>query len=329
MNEKLTKLLSKKTIYFSVLVIGFIFVILITIFGVEYNSEKFNFETWLSNTLITTAIAVFGIVIGELFSIDRQMENATGLYQKNLKRYNDIWEEVKLKTIHFSQFYVWYSKRELREKKINYLIVNNIPIESIENIMNYLSIDEVDKLLTQPLKIEVKENDFVYFSKLDKSQVATIKKVLNGEVKLDAPPSAYFLSAFATSNCKSHLETGRELDRAISINKKVVKTMKIITSLIISILWATLTVNEFMKLNDIQAWVNLLARIFALGSGFLTGFMSGVADVVFKARKLDNKVIVLETFLSCLNDGLFTAQDTQEVAKKEFEKYVESSSKVY
>lgn len=321
MKDKLKKIDLKKIIKgFSILW----FLALVTLMTVANLGlkEDFKFIDWLGNELILVGIMVFGLLMGESVGCDKQLEKVNGLYQNSLMSYNVFLDDIKGILIYFIQFFQWFMASELFDKKVNYLVMNNVEISKAKAIVKYCSIADLKDLSNHTIEKEDIEGNKVYIRPLDELQIEAAKEVLGGKILLDASNPNYYLSAFGKSNSKSVLEVGKQLDKEIKFNKTSNRILKIVISLVVSLIFSLFTTKDFMRGDDIQAWVNLVLRIAALLTSLLSGWMSSVVEVKLRAEKLINKLKVLTLFKNAMDKKVFVPLNENELAKKEYEIYL-------
>lgn len=300
---------------------GILLVIVITIVDAGLDPTKLDFYVWLGNTLILVGIMVYFLLMGESIGSDSQTQNPNGLYQNSLREYNTIYKEIEPILIYFSQFYFWFVKREIRKKKIDFLRDNNVDIDYADKIVDFINKNNVHQLSFESGYL-IEEIDFVIPQQTE-TQLQAIRDVIEGKVKLKEPNPTYYLNAFATSKSKSVLETPESIDNQIKFNRLTNRAFKIITSLVISIVWGMITVNDFMGGNDptaqSRAWAYLVSRLTAALTSFVSGWGSSVVDTKLKARKLKNKYDMLATFKNSYEKNEFEIMDKQQAARKKYE----------
>lgn len=326
LKEKLKNIDLKKAIKGFTLIWGLILIVIMTVVNLAIDPSKIDFWIWLSSTLILIGIMVFGLLMGESIGADKQLEKVGGLFQRNLKAYNDKSKWLEPIIIFFSQFFHWFKKRELLNKKINYLINHDIDGSIVENVIRYIKIEHLKDLQEHAISF-TKNDEKIYIEKQNAEQIEAIKHVLEGKVKIDSPNPSYYLNAFENSNCPTELEISKQIDKEIKFNKGFNRAIKIIISIFISLIWATLTVKDFMDAADAQAWVNLVSRITALFTSLLSGWASSIIDVKLRAKKLKNKYNILVRFESAFNSREFIPENANELAKKHYEEYIASLPK--
>jgi len=319
--EKIKNLDLKKAIKGFTFIWGLALIVVMTVVNLAIDPSKLDFWSWLSNTLLLLGIMVFGLLMGESIGADKQLEKVGGLYQSNLKEYNDKSKALESIIIFFSQFYHWFKKRELYNKKVNYLINHDIDGNIVENVVKYIKLEHLPELQEHALKLIIGDKE-IYIEKQNEQQIEAIRYVLEGKIKVDSPNASYYLNAFENSNCQTELEVGKQIDREIKFNKGFNRTMKIVISVFISLIWATLTVKDFMDAQDAQAWINLVSRITALFTSLLSGWSSSIIDVKLRAKKLKNKYNILTRFECAFNNKEFVPESANELAKKHYEEYI-------
>lgn len=310
---------------------GAILIVVITLVNVAIDPSRLNFYTWISNTLIICGIMIFGLFMGESLGVDKQTENVNGLYQKNLKDFNDRSNELERILIYFSQFFLWFKKKELYEKKLKYLIDNDVDGDMVENIVRYVKIEHLEDLSKHAIKLVDRSGKDIFIEKQEINQINAIKDVLQGKIKVDCPNPSYFLNAFENSRTQSILEEGKHIDKEISFNRHFSRAMKISVSIAISLVFSMLTVNEFWgdasSTQQMTAWLNLISRLTALTTSLFSGLISGSTEVKLRARKIKNKYLVLTLFKNAYESKEFIPQNATELAKKNYESYLEEKQK--
>ena len=303
-----------------------IFIIAMTIANVGID-KTFDILKWIGNTMILFGIAVFGIFMGESMGSDMQKERTIkdekgritgGLYQKNLYEYNIFRQAIDEIIIYFPLFYDWYVPQRLESKQINFLVMNDVNPKKAENIVKYCGSDDLWDLKGGAIK-KVVDGKEIYIDKLNEHEIEPVEQVLKGHVKLELSGCSYYLQAFAESNQRDILEQGEGYRKARRFNKRSNRVVRLTGGVIISLALGILTVNDFMKGNDTQAWVNLVVRIANMFTALFSGWLSGSNDVKIEANSIENKTDVLKLFKSGFEKKLFPLYDEEMKAKMRFE----------
>lgn len=294
-----------------------IIVMTITNIGID---KHFNWTTWISNSMILFGVAVFGILIGESSGVDIQKEKENGLYQRTIKNYDEYRNMIDGLLIYFPVFYDWYLPQRIEKKNIEFLRDGGMHNEKAVAIVKYCSMDDFVDLKSHAIEKKV-DGKVIHIKKLLDKEVEPVKMVFNGDVTFKQSGVAYYLQALADSNQADMLEVGEVIRETRARNKRANRAVRLISGVIISLALGILTVNDFMKGNDAQAWLNLVARITNLFTALLSGYLSGVSDVTKQANAIENKTDVLKMFKNAYEKKLFPMFSEEESAKKEFEQY--------
>ena len=313
--------------------LAFIVVMTITNVGID---PEFNWLKWLGNAMILFGITVFGIYIGESIGVDFQKEKTEynakgnvigGLYQKNLYEYNVFRKAIDGIIIYFPVFYDWLVPQRLDSKQINFLIMNDVNAKKARNIVRYCGSDDLWALKQGAIK-KIVDGKEIYIDKLQAHEIEPVEEVLNGRIKLELSGCSYYLQAFATSNQRDILEEGEGYRKARSFNRKSNRAIRLVSGAVISLGLGILTVNDFMRAGEAQAWMNLVTRITNLVTSLLSGWLSGATDVKIEANSIENKTDVLKLFKSAYDKRMFERYDEDEKARKHWEQQEEEKEKL-
>lgn len=293
-------------------------VMTITNIGID---ETFNWHKWVANAMILFGITVFGLLIGESTGNDFQKERKDGVFQRNVKAYDVIRQIVEDIVIYFPLFYDWYIPQRIEKKNIEFLVTGGMHYQKAEAIVKYCSMDDFAELKSHAIEKEDAHGKKIHIKALLPKEVEPVKIVLNGDVEFKRSGAAYYLQALAESNQADIMEVGEFIKIDRKRTRIINRAVRITSGAIISLAIGILTVNEFMKGNDSQAWVNLVSRITNLFTALFSGYLSGVSDVRKQADAIENKTDVLKMFKSAYDKHLFQVYDEEEQARREYEKY--------
>lgn len=324
--EKIKKMNFKKFARgFSVVwMIVFIIVMTITNIGIDKN---FDLLKWLGSAMILFGITVFGLFIGESIGIDFSKEKVDGLYQKNLSVYTAFRNSIDDIIIFFPLWYDWWIPKSLERKQIEFLEENNVKPIKARNIVKYCDSDDFWVLKNETIK-KVVDGEEIYIKKLTQDELEPVEEVLMGRVKLELSGCSYYLHAFAESNQKDIIEQGEAIRKARRYNKTSNRTIRLVGGAVVSLALGILTVNDFMRAGDGQAWMNLVTRIANLFTALFSGWLSGASDVKLEATAIENKTTILKLFQSAYEKKLFEAYDENEDARRSYEAQEERKAKV-
>lgn len=303
---------------FSILwMIALIVVMTITNIGID---QTFNWSRWLSNSMILFGITVFGLLIGESVGVDFQKERENGLFKRTLRNYDDYRALIDGLVIYFPLFYDWYVPQRIEKKNIEFLVMGGMHHQKAEAIVKYCSMDDYADLKTHAIEKQV-DGKTIYIKKLLDKEYEPVLMVFRGDVRFKQSGPSYYLQAFAESNQADLMEVGEVIKETRSKARRMNRAARLVSGVIISLGLGILTVNDFMKGNDAQAWMNLISRITNLFTALLSGYLSGVSDVIKESNSIENKTDVLKMFKEAYDNHLFPVYSEYEGAKKEFEEY--------
>ena len=342
--DKLRSINIKKIIKIITIIIGFSLIVFMSFFSAKFDFSSLDWGEWGANTSILVGIMIFGILMGNSIGTDTQKEKVKyddnnklvgGRFQVACAEYNIIRAEIETIKYYFSQFWLWYKERKLIEKKVDYLIDNqfdmrvaHIIVKEIEKedlVVGKLGFDD-----TKPKeKIYIKNN--IPIKKLDKQQLEVVKKIF--DIKLDTFGESYYLSLFDDGDYKvNEAEKGKAIAKKIARDKRNNYILKISSSLIVSVVWSAITIKEFVDGGDAsavqKAWMNLLSRITALITSFVSGYSTSVVNVRDQANAIDNKTSILKEFKQVYEDKIFVPETYEQMIERELKEQLEEDNKV-
>ena len=324
MASKLKSLNLKKIIKVITILIGFALIIFISFFSVTFDFLNFNWFEWAANSAILVGIMIFGILMGNSIGTDFQKEKIGGRFQLSCNDYNAMLAEIALIKTYFSQFWLYFKAKQLKEKKIEYLIDNQFDHRVATIIVNTIEKEDLEagKLgydESKPKeKIYVKGN--IKLKKLDPEQLELVRHTF--KITLDTFGESYYLSLFDDGIEKvKEAEKGKAIQKKIERDKRNSFILKISSSLIISVVWSALTIREFVDSGDAsavqKAWMNLLSRISALVTSFVSGYSTSVINVRDQANAIENKTNILGEFKASYDNKSFIPETYEEMIERE------------
>lgn len=321
----------KKVVKTLALLFGIILIIFISFFDAKFDFTHIDWERWIARTTVLVGIMIFGILMGNSTGSDIQKEKTNGLFQQKCVEYNAIRELVKPIEDFFSSWWLFFKERKLIEKKIDYLIDNQIDMRLAKQMVKVLEKDDfvVGKMIYDPSK----EHEKIYVKTLDSGEEIKFKKIKQEqaniviktfEFSLDTYGESYYLSLYDYGDLKTNdAELGKKLAKKIQRDKRNALTLKIISSLIISIAWSALTVYDFISEGGEsaikQAWLNLFSRITALVTSYISGFSTSVVNVRDQARAIENKSKILSSFKHDIGTKVFIPESYDEEIEREYQ----------
>ena len=204
--------------------------------------------------------------------------------------------------------------------RVAQIIVKNIEKEDLEIGKLQLDINQPNE------KIYIKNN--IKIKKLDSNRIELVRHIF--EIKLDTFGESYYLSLFDDGETKTNeAEKGKRIAEKIARDKRNSFILKIMSSLIISIVWAALTINDFVSGGGDEAvkraWLNLLSRISALITSYVSGYTTSVVNVRDQANAIENKTTILKEFKYSYDNKLFVPETYEQMIEREYKEQIESN----
>ena len=323
--EKLKSLNLKRLIKLATILFGFSLIIFISFYNAKFDFQNFNWGEWLANSSILVGIMIFFLTIGNSTGNDIQKEKVGGRFQNACNEYNDVLLSIEEIRIFFSQYWLKYKEKKLVEKKIDYLVNNQFNSVVAQKIIN--EIEKEDLELGKLLYDENKPNEKIYikndimFKKLDNQQIELVRNTF--KIKLDTFGESYYLYLFDDGDTTTNeAEKGKRIEEKIRRDKAKSFLLKIFSSLIISVVWSALTINDFVSSGGEEAvrkaWLNLLSRISAAITSYASGFSTSVINVRDQANAIENKTDILKGFKKSYDNKTFIPETYEEMLEREY-----------
>ena len=346
--QKVKSIDIKKVVKTLVMAFGIILIIFISFFDMKFDFENIDWERWIARTTVLVGIMIFGILMGNSTGSDIQKEKTVydednklvgGLYQLKCAEYEDIRKKIKDKEDSFSSWWLYFKERKLIEKKIDYLIDNQVDMRLAKLMVKHLDKDDfvVGKMIYDPSN----EHEKIYVKELEDGKNIKFKKIKKEEAdeyikifsfQLDTYSESYYLSLYDNGDIKTNdAELGKKLAEKIKKDRRNAMILKIVSSLVISIAWSALTVYDFLDEGGAsavkQAWINLLTRFTALITSYISGFSTSVVNVRDQARAIENKAQILSIFDSDIESKKFVPETYEESIEREYQEQLSNTPK--
>lgn len=274
----------------------------------------------LSNAILNAAITIFGTVAalpaGMVATKQRKnSDGSDGRYIQEFNEYNRTRSLIEPKRIAFSQWHTEQHRKELHQKRVEYLLSKGVL--QAEDVLK-LNTEQVKALTTsQPVKVDGEE---VYFKALTEPQIEAVLHVLSGKVVVHKLPDFYFLYVDGKSSKTFYDQAYYEaMDESLTLTGKLLSKIFIgfaitciLTGLVITKNTEELSNAEFI----IRAIILTLARIFNAVTSSLWGWLIGQELVYKQCYYINGRTQFLNLFNSDVN---FKSKDIQELAKEDFE----------
>lgn len=317
---KLTKRFQKESLLvFASIACMSIIIVFTSLANAKFDFEKAFTDENMSNAVISAALTIFGTLVAvPAGKADTKLrmnpDGSPGRYIQEFNDYNSIRDKVEPKRIAFNQWHSAQHLKELRQKRVEYLLSRGIL--QAEDILK-LTIEQASKLTTsQNFTIQGKT---LYFKALSKLQVSACIKVLEGKITVHKLPDFYFLYVDGKSS-KSFYDQAyyeKRMATALLVGKLAYKIF--VGFAIVSVFTglAVTPTEDLTKLEFVmQAVLNITARLFSTITSAFWGWMLGQELAYRECYYINGKTQFLKLFYS---DTSFKEVDLQEQAKAEFD----------
>lgn len=298
-----------------------VFTIFFSAIKAGWDIEKIDITSWAANSAMSVALCLITMFAGETFFISYLSKRPDGMYQEKLQEYRLSREKVINSTQFLGQYINIQHEKEVRNARYYYL--QDHGIENASKIL-LLTIDDI-QYLDKPYRKELENGKHITFKPYTKKQIKIIRYVLEGNVAVKRVPKNFFLDSDSNVIGRSDYEQAGYISTEKEIIRHSGRIKKVVSMIVISLFWAGLTVEEFMKGDDVQARFVLTSRVVACVGGFVSGCFTSARVNRAECRELSLKSTFLSEFANFMKDHptYFTLTDEEweaEVAYDEYEK---------
>lgn len=318
--EFITATLTKNTLRLIAIGLGFAIVIILSIGQFALDFEHVDWKAWLSRVILLTSIEIVFMVLGE-GARDMIRQNPSGLYNKRLGEYRAERESVNNITNYFAEYHLVHREKVLKLKIISRL--QNEGFIQAKEIFENLS--EAQILVLSNTPIEVNGIEFPAFMDNGERSKKIIEIIHNTKIGYTTP--IYYLTEDAGNECMTDQDVPEILERKKKMVQRSGRITKIICGLAISAAWAAFTVTDFMDAGNLQAWYNLITRVFSAVSGLLNGFLIAFGVNGIDCRELNEKTMFIHNYKIEFEKGIFKPTTLHEKFVKQKEEYEERKAR--
>lgn len=310
------KKLNRKTFLTGISVLFAIIIIIITsVLNAGLNPDNWNSTEFLSNLIITIAIGIFGVILGQGMGDNYFRTNEKGLFVSTYNSYNTMRTKIN---VHIDKFEDWNKRlyaKEYYQKCVRYL-KNNYGIKQAELIL------ELDKnqvlLLEQPRFFETSKGKTA-FNSLTKEQIKAARKVLTGKIKMKYVHDSYFLNAYSKNKTQSMYEIASEQSKKQRQKYLSLMFYRVMVIIVFGFIMSGLVIDTQDPGGFNQAMINLISRLFTLFTSLAFGTLVASDLIKDECIYLDYKTTMLERFLIDVETNKFTAKSEEEKAIEKME----------
>jgi hypothetical protein len=325
---------TRKTIYSSLSILACIaLIVVLSLTQAYFDPEKLkNIDYWVS-LAIQIAICIFGMIAGKQAGDDISRNKKGGRYRVSLGSYTEVIKNIKDLGL-YSYIGDWLENYRLRklDDKIRMVLGDN-GIRQPEVVdLDFSDLPNLKRAGWQkswentPYKLKYwkpkEERSFTNFVEYTDHQIAVIRAVKEGKVKVSRLPSTFFVNAFSESErdeWESSARAGKKKGLYLGMNY----TYKVVSMAIFSILLTgleVLTQDSGDAAATARMWLTMISRISTLLMSYVWGTFIGFNMVKIDNEYLDFKVSTMTLMTEEYKNGTYKKMSVEEMADAAYEK---------
>lgn len=307
----------KKTIMTMIaLSFAFLFVILLSV-GVQLTFRSLSDSAFWTDLAISFALCVYCLYFGIPEAKNLYEKKSGGRYQVATLKFFQVRERNNKKDVEFNQWLDKYYKDSRKDYFTSILSIHGIENEQVLDL-DYYEIEE----LRNPFKkcwneTEFKGREDTYFRSLTDEQIAVVKAIYKGEIKVDKLPNDYFKTINGKMITSEYIERQKEQKRQTRKYAMLIG-YRVLMVFAFSFVFALFGVSLSENAKVMESILSLVFRLWTMISSFTYGFAVGRIMITDKCNVIEYKIRINELFE---NDKDFKALTSEELAKKEYEDF--------
>ena len=307
----------KKTILTMIaLSFAFLFVILLSV-GVQLVFRSLNDPAFWTDLAISFSLCIYCLYFGIPEAKNLYEKKTGGRYQVATIKFFQIRDKNSKKDVEFNQWLDNYYKVSKRDYFNSILSIHGIENTQVLDL-DYYELDE----LKHPFKKCWNETAFegredTYFRSMTDEQIAVVKAIYKGEIKVNKLPNDYFKTINGKVVSSEYVERQKEQKRQTRKYAFLI-IYRVLMVFAFSFVFALFGVSLQESGNVLESIISLIFRLWTMISSFTYGFAVGKIMTADKCNVIEYKVRVNELFD---NDKDFKALSKEELAKKEYDDY--------
>lgn len=283
------------------------FIVISSFFPFIIDPKRWQNAEFLSDELIICAIVAFGTVAALFIG---QAGNAQD-ERSEIARSKVTFQSTVEKITDYNRFWQWirrvFQPGDLEEVKNR--LMHEVGLT--DTLLLNLSVEEISTLVGTSQKIGDK-----FYQSITKKQYKRLLEIKEGKARIDFVEPSYYLTAKVGEPTKTLSEkAGSEGKRKVVLLSYSLVS-KMVVTVITSMIFASLVYDTTNgSVQQAEAWMKFISRLFALSTSCFMGYMVGVQTNNIDADSINDKVIVLRKYMQ---DTTFVAKTRDELAKEEF-----------
>ena len=269
--------------------------------------SRWQTNEFLTDELITIAIVISSMV-GAIFV--GQASNAQDERSRISKARVEFFASVKLVNEQVNKFIQWvrkvFQKEDLESIKQRQLRAVGLTDTTLLD----LEFAEIRSLLETPQKINGR-----FYKGLSQIQIDTVIAIKSQKKKVKLVEPDYYLSVknIIDNRTISERSASESLKKSLYLTKSIVG--KVVITVVTSIIFASLMRDLTSDIDQAQAWVKFLSRLWSMMTSIFMGYIVGCQINDIDAEYVEMRVEVHRKYLQ---DKDFVGMSEEEEAKQEF-----------
>ena len=272
----------------------------------------------VSNLLIGAAITIFGTIVSIPLGITETKtrvnpDGTNGRYIQEFNAYNTIRQKIEERRFMFNQWHYEQYLKELKSKRLNYLLEHNI--FQAEDILE-LSREQI--LALTKSQTFIINGESVPFKALSKKQIAACIKVYDGYVTVHKLPDFYFLYVDGKSTRSFYDQAYYEAkDESWTLISKI--AYKLFLGFVITCIFTGMVLDMTAAENLTSQYIIhtifiVITRLFNVFTSVCWGFLMGQEYAYQQCYYINGKTQFLQTFDT---DKDFVYKSVRQIAKED------------
>lgn len=294
------------------------FIVISSFFPFIIDPKRWQNSEFLSDELIICAIVAFGTIaslfIGQASNAqDERSEIARSkvAFQSNVEKVTD-----------YNRFWQWVRKvlQPSDTEEMKRVALQEVGLT--DTSLLELSLPELKNLIDTPQKY-----GNTFYHSITERQFKRLQRIKERGVYKDFVEPNYYLVAKTGEPTKTMSEKAGSEGRRKVVLLSYSLISKIVVTVITSMIFASLVYDTTKDgVEQAEAWLKFISRVFALSTSAFMGYMVGVQTNNIDADSINDKITVLKRYMQ---DTSFRAKDQQELAKEEFVERVKKENREY
>lgn len=327
--------MTKKTIYSVVGILGcLLLTIVMSCTGVGFNPAIIATWNYWVGMIIQFGISIYSMITGNQMGDDMQRNAPDGQFRRELSNYKKNYDRIGVLKI-FEFFDRWlslYREKKLHDKVIETMRdfgikqveVLDLDLSELDNLRHPYKKDWTDTPYAKKYFNPSKGKSETTFKSLTETQLAAVKAIMNGEVKVSHVSPSYFLNALK-GTATDEWERASQADKKKGQKLASGYTYRVGMMLVLSLASNGLITVPYEEAGAVA--LNIATRIFILISSFIWGIYLGFKMVDMDIIFLGYKSEILKLYADQYERGTFKPESIEEEAEREFKEYEEEQKK--